>query len=53
MYVPYYVHNETMDDLNDWESFGKAGKPRLYKNTHNAEKIYVVTWLFLIHALVC
>ena len=21
--VPYYVHNKTMDELNDWESFGK------------------------------
>ena len=34
---------QTMDKLNDWESFGKAGNPGLYKNTHNAENIYVVT----------
>ena len=42
-----------MDELNDWESFGKVENLDYTKNTHNAEKIYVVTWLFLIHALVC
>ena len=33
------MHDEIMDELNDWETFGKVGNLDYVKNTHNAENI--------------